>query len=119
MNENFYLVKVFLLTFAVAIVFSGTIGCGKPGSALNWYPKAEKMEGKVTSTLEHEVVVDKFDLNDTVVIKGDGKSSSRRWWVDVNCDYWARCFMRCEGSKQQCLKLAEDSKFTVNSIAPF
>ena len=119
MKEKAYVVKIASLTFAIAIIFAGTIGCGKPGSVLNWYPKAEKMDGKMTSALEHEIVVDKFDLNDTVVIKGDDKNLSRRWWVEVDCNYWAGCFMRCEGSKQQCLKIAEDSDFTVNSIAPF
>ena len=107
------------MSFLTLVVLVGTIGCGKPGSALNWYPKAERVEGKMLSTVNHDIVTDSIDLNDTVVIQGEEKHSVSRWWVDVECDYWASCFMRCDGSKQQCQKLAEDSSFTVNSISPF
>ena len=109
----------FLLVFIIVFVFTGISGCGKPGSALNWYPKAERLEGKMNSNVPHEIVLDKIDLNDTVQIKGEDTHSISRWWIDVECDYWAGCFMRCDGSKQQCRKLAEDSNFTVNSISPF
>lgn len=111
--------KSLLLVVAILVVLVGTISCGKPGSALNWYPKAERVEGKVNLSINHEIVIDKFDLNDTVKINKDDKSSVRRWWVDVECDYWASCFMRCDGSKKQCRKLAEDSNLKVISISPF
>ena len=119
MKEKIYVIKSVLLMFATVVVFTGTTGCGKPGSALNWYPKAERVEGKMTSNIDHEIVMDTVDLNDTVLIRGKEKHSSSRWWVDIECDYWASCFMRCDGSKQQCRKLAEDSNLTVNSISPF
>ena len=119
MNKKISLIKNVLMMFVVVVVFTGTIGCGKPGSVLNWYPKAERLEGKITSNVDHEIILDVIDLNDTVLIKGVDKHSISRWWIVVECDYWASCFMRCDGSKQQCRKLAEDSNFTVNSISPF
>ena len=119
MNKRINLIKNVLMMFVVVVVFTGTTGCGKPGSALNWYPKAEQLEGKMTSDVDHEIIIDSIDLNDTVLIKGKDKHSTSRWWIDVECDYWASCFMRCDGSKQQCRKLAEDSNFTINSISPF
>jgi len=119
MNKKVSLTKNVLMMFIVVVVFTGTTGCGKPGSVLNWYPKAERLEGKMNSNVNHEIVLDAVDFNDTVLIKGEGKNSTSRWWVDVECDYWASCFMRCDGSKKQCRKLAEDSNFTVNSISPF
>ena len=119
MKEEIYVVKSLFLTFLVLVFFGGAIGCGKPGSLLNWYPKAERLEGKMTSSIDHLIVKDKFDLNDTVQIKGEKSHLMNRWWIDVECDYWASCFMRCDGSKKQCRKLAEDSNFTVNSISPF
>ena len=119
MNKKISLIKNLLMMFVVAAVFTGTTGCGKPGSVLNWYPKAERLEGKMTSNVDHEIILDSIDLNDTVLIKGDDKHSISRWWIDVKCDYWASCFMRCDGPKQQCRKLAEDSNLTVNSISPF
>ena len=119
MEEKICVTRSVLVMLAIAVVFAGITGCGKPGSVLNWYPKAERLEGKANFSVSHEIIVDKVDLNDTVVIKGQDKHSSSRWWVDVECDYWASCFMRCDGSKQQCSKLAEDSNFTVISISPF
>jgi len=119
MNKKVKVIMNILMMFVVVVIFTGTTGCGKPGSLLNWYPKAERLEGKMTSNVDHEVVVDAIDLNDTVRIKGEDNHSISRWWIDVECDYWASCFMRCDGSKKQCRKLAEDSDFTVNSISPF
>ena len=119
MKEKVSVTKSFFLAFLSLVFFAGASGCGKPGSLLNWYPKAERLEGKMTSSIDHEIVKDKFDLNDTAQIKGEENHSMSRWWIDVECDYWAGCFMRCDGSKQQCRKIAEDSNFTVNSISPF
>ena len=119
MNEQISLIKNVLMMFVVVVVFTGITGCGKPGGVLNWYPKAERLEGKMTSNVDHEIILDSIDLNDTVLIKGEDKLSINRWWIDVECDYWASCFMRCDGSKKQCRKLAEDSNLTVNSISPF
>ena len=119
MNKKISLIKNVLMMFVVVVIFTGTTGCGKPGSVFNWYPKAERLEGKMTSNVDHEIILDAIDHNDTVLIKGEDKHSISRWWIDVECDYWASCFMRCDGSKEQCRKLAEDSNFTVNSISPF
>ena len=119
MNQKISLIKNVLMMFIIVVVFTGTTGCGKSGSVLNRYPKAERLEGKMTSNVDHEIILDAVDLNDTVLIKGEEKYSISRWWIDVECDYWASCFMRCDGSKKLCRKLAEDSNFTVNSISPF
>jgi hypothetical protein len=119
MKDTVCVTKLLFLAFIILALFVGASGCGKPGSALNWYPKAERLEGKVISSVDHEIVEDKFDLNDTAQIKGKEKHLMSRWWIDVECDYWASCFMRCDGPKQQCRKLAEESNFTVNSISPF
>ena len=119
MKEKIYMTNSLFLAFLILVTFAGTTGCGKPGTMLNWYPQAERLEGKMLSSINHDIVKDKIDLNDTVVIQGEDKHLMSRWWIDVSCDYWAGCFMRCDGSKKQCLKLAEDSNFTVNSISPF
>ena len=122
MNKKISLIKNVLMMFVVVVIFTGTTGCAKPGSYYvkkiddfvdRGYPKAERVSGVLTSDINHEV------LDGTAVIEERAKHSSSRWWVDVECDYWASCFMRCDGTKQQCRKLAEDSNLTVNSISPF
>ena len=122
MKEKIYVTKSVLVMLVIAVVFAGTTGCAK---SVNYYvkkiddfvdkgyPKAERISGKLVSDIKHEVV------DGTAVIEDRAKHSSSRWWVDVECDHWAGCFMRCDGPKQQCRKLAEDSNFTVNSISPF
>ena len=122
MKEKSCVAKSVLVMLAIAVVFAGTTGCAKSASHYvkqiddfvdKGYPKAERIPGTLVSDIEHEVV------DGTAIIEGRAKHSSSRWWVDVKCDYWASCFMRCDGPKQQCRKLAEDSNFTVNSISPF
>jgi len=121
MKEKIYVTKSVLVMLAIAVVFTGTTGCAKSADYIKQiddfvdkgYPKAERISGKLVSDIKHEVV------DGTVIIEDKGKHSSSRWWVDVRCDYWASCFMRCDGPKQQCRKLAEDSNFTVNFISPF
>ena len=122
MKEKICVTKSVLVMLAIAVVFAGTTGCAKPSSYYvkkiddfvdKGYPKAERISGTLTSDINHEVV------DGTAVIEDRAKHSSSRWWVDVECDYWASCFMRCDGTKQQCRKLAEDANFTVNSISPF
>ena len=122
MKKKIYVAKGILLIFAIVIAFAVTISCAKSASYYikqvddfvdRGYPKAERVIGTLTSDINHEVV------DGTAVIEERDKNSSSRWWVDVECDYWASCFMRCDGTKQQCRKLAEDANFTVNSISPF
>ena len=122
MKEKICVTKSVLVMLAIAVVFAGTTGCAKSASYYvkqiddfvdKGYPKAERISGKLVSDIKHEVV------DGTAIIEDRAKHSSSRWWVDVKCDYWASCFMRCDGPKQQCRKLAEDSNFTVNSISPF
>ena len=122
MKEKIYVTKSVLVVLVIAVVFAGTTGCAKSASDYlkkiddfvdKGYPKAERISGKLVSGIKHEVV------DGTAIIEDRAKHSSDRWWVDVKCDHWASCFMRCDGPKQQCRKLAEDSNFTVNSISPF
>ena len=122
MKEKIYGAKNILLMFAILITFAVTISCSKSANYYvkkidnfvdRGYPKPERISGTLVSDIEHEIV------DGTAVIEDTDKHSSSRWWVDVKCDYWASCFMRCDGPKQQCRKLAEDSNFTVNSISPF
>ncbi len=122
MKEKICVAKSVLVMLAIAVVFAGTTGCAKPASYYvkqiddfvdKGYPKSDRISGNLVSDIKHEVV------DGTAVIEERAKHSSSRWWVDVECDYWASCFMRCDGTKQQCRKLAEDSNFTVNSISPF
>ena len=121
MKEKICVPKSVLVMLVIAVVFAGTTGCTKSAYYIKQiddfidkgYPKAERISGKLVSDIEHEVV------DGTAVIEDREKYSSSRWWVDVECDYWAGCFMRCDGTKQQCRKLAEDANFTVNSISPF
>ena len=122
MEEKICVTRSVLVMLAIAVVFAGTTGCAKSASHYvkqidnfvdKGYPKAERISGKLVSDIKHEVV------DGTAIIEDRAKHSSSRWWVDVRCDHWASCFMRCDGPKQQCRKLAEDSNFTVNSISPF
>ena len=122
MKEKICVAKSVLVMLAIAVVFAGTTGCAKSASHYvkqidnfidKGYPKAERIAGKLVSDIKHEVA------DGTAIIENRVKHSSGRWWVDVKCDYWASCFMRCDGPKQQCRKLAEDANFTVNSISPF
>ena len=122
MNKKNCVTKSVLVMLVIAVVFAGTAGCAKSAGPYvkeidllldTWYPKAERISGALVSDIEHEVI------DGTAIIEDRAKHSSDRWWVDVECDHWASCFMRCDGPKQQCRKLAEDSNFTVNSISPF
>ena len=113
------LIKSIFLMFIVLSITVSISGCGKPGSYTNWYPEAETLKGSKSTSLKHEIIKDKFDQNKTAVIENRSNFSSGRWWIDVECEHWAGCIMRCDGPKKQCKKLAEDSSFTVNSISPF
>jgi len=92
----------FLTLLAISVVLMAGSGC--------MYPKTERLPGAMTSDVTYEVV------GDTAVI--EERRISGRWWVTVHCDYWAGCFMRCDGQKSQCRQLAEDAQFNVLSISP-
>ena len=42
-------------------------------------------------------------VDDTVVVTE--KTDPMIHWIFVKCDYWAGCYVRCEGSKNHCLKV--------------
>ena len=122
MRKKIFATKSILLMFAIVFAFAVTISCTKSVEYYvkqvddfvdTGYPKPKRVSGVLVSNVEHKVV------DGTAIIENTSEESLSRWWVDVKCDYWAGCFMRCDGSKQQCRNLAEDSNFTVNSISPF
>ena len=76
-----------------------SIGC--------FYPKAERVSGELITDVDYKIV------EETTVVED---SNNGRQWIYVDCDYWAGCFMRCDGKSNQCKQLAKDSKFSILSI---
>ena len=87
----------FILT--VAFIFVLSAGC--------FYPKAERVTGELVSDVNYKII------DDTAVVEYEGNS---RQWIYVDCNYWAGCFMRCDGASNQCKQLAKDSNFSILSI---
>ena len=87
----------FILITALVIAFS--TGC--------FYPKAERVSGELVSNVNYTIV------DETTVVENVDNS---RQWIYVDCDYWAGCFMRCDGASNQCTQLARDSKLSILSI---
>ena len=54
-------------------------------------------QGSAPSDPQYKVV------DDTVVVTE--KTDPMIHWIFVKCDYWAGCYVRCEGSKNHCLKV--------------
>ena len=100
MKVNAQEVANVLLMVAIVVVLVGSTGC-------LFYPKAERVSGELVSDVSYEIV------DETTVIEADGNG---RQWIYVDCDYWAGCFMRCDGASSQCKQLAKDSKFSILSI---
>ena len=88
-----------LLVVAISVILVGSTGC--------FYPKAERAPGELVSDVNYEIV------DETTVVT---KSDNGRQWIYVDCEYWAGCFMRCDGASSQCKQLAKDSKFSILSI---
>ena len=93
------LVLDFSLMLTVMTVLVASAGC--------FYPKAERAPGELVSNVEYKID------NETIVIPDNGDV---RQWIYVNCDYWAGCFMRCDGSSKKCSQLAKDSNFSILSV---
>ena len=62
------------------------------------------LAGELVSDINYEIV------DETTVVE---KKDNGRQWIYVGCDYWAGCFMRCDGASNQCKQLAKDSKFSI------
>ena len=88
-----------LLMFAITVALVGSAGC--------YYPKAERAPGELVSDVEYKIV------DETTVVL---ETNNGRQWIYVDCDYWAGCFMRCDGASNQCRQLAKDSKFSILSV---
>ena len=91
---------------AVNILLMSVIAVASMSSAGCFYPKAERVPGELVSAIDFESV------DETTVVD---KGNNRRQWIYVDCDYWAGCFMRCDGASNQCKQLAEDSHFSILS----
>ena len=87
----------FILT--VAFVFVLSAGC--------FYPKAERVTGELVSDVNYKII------DGTAVV--DSEDNARQW-IYVDCEYWAGCFMRCDGESNQCKQLAKDSNFSILSV---
>jgi len=88
-----------LLMFTIAVVLVASVGC--------FYPKAERAPGELVSNINYKIV------DETTVVE---ESQNGRQWIYVDCDYWAGCFMRCDGASNQCKQLAQDSNFSILSV---
>ena len=88
-----------LTVFSIAAALVLSSGC--------FYPKAERAPGELVSDINYEIV------DETTVV--EAKDNGRQW-IYVGCNYWAGCFMRCDGSSNQCKQLAKDSKFSILSV---
>ncbi|KMP10691.1 hypothetical protein UR09_00935 [Candidatus Nitromaritima sp. SCGC AAA799-A02] len=95
-----------LLFMALTVVLTAASGC-------SGYPKAEHIQGSMNTDVNYEV------MEDTAVINQKQDPGTTRWWVSVDCDHWAGCFMRCDGTKSKCRKLAEDAGFKMISMTRY
>ncbi len=90
-----------LLVFAITFLTS----CGSHGMVhLKPSPGAEKI----------------YTVNDsgTVEILGQDMKLEPTHWLYVECEHWSGCFMRCQGKKSSCKRVAIDSKLDVDYILP-
>jgi len=99
MKVNVQMAVNTLLVLAVAVVLVASAGC--------FYPKAERAPGELVSDVDYKII------DETTVIESNGDV---RQWIYVDCNYWAGCFMRCDGSSSKCNQLAQDSKFSILSV---
>ena len=83
----------------IALISLTVAGC--------FYPKAERVGGELVSEVKYEIV------DETTVVDD---SDNGRQWIYVDCDYWAGCFMRCDGKSAQCKQLAKDSNLSILSV---
>jgi len=92
---------------AVYILLMSVIAVASMSSAGCFYPKAERGPGELVSAINFKII------DETTVVE---KSDNGRQWIYVDCDYWAGCFMRCDGASNQCKQLAKDSHFSILSV---
>ena len=92
---------------AVNILLMSVIAVASMSSAGCFYPKAERGPGELVSDINFKII------DETTVVE---KSDNGRQWIYVDCDYWAGCFMRCDGASNQCKQLAKDSHFSILSV---
>ena len=99
MKVRFHSTKSVLTVFSIAVAFVLSSGC--------FYPKAERAPGELVSEINYKII------DETTVLENENNG---RQWIYVDCDYWAGCFMRCDGASNQCKQLAKDSKFSILSV---
>ena len=52
----------------------------------------------------------------TVEVQGYNLKYQHTHWAFVRCDYWAGCYMRCQGPKKICKSIAEKSDLKVITV---
>ena len=59
-----------------------------------------------------------FQVDDTgtVKVKGYNLKHQPTHWAFVHCDYWAGCYIRCQGPKKICKSISEKSDLKVINI---
>ena len=100
MKEKVHAFMRVLLINVLMIFLTASVGC--------FYPKAERAPGELVSDVNYEIV-------DETAVVGKNDNANRQW-IYVDCEYWAGCFMRCDGASNQCKQLAKDSKFSILSV---
>lgn len=98
-RENSRVPGVFWFVLTVALTVAGCVG------------PVEKMPGSMVTSIDHQVI------EETVVIP-QGETDGQ-WWLFVECDYWAQCYTRCDGTKNKCVQLATDAGLKVYGMAPY
>jgi len=52
----------------------------------------------------------------TVEILGQDIKTKPQHWLYIRCNHWSGCYMRCQGEKTSCNKVARDSEFMVEEF---
>ena len=99
MKEKVHAFFKVLLIFVLMTFLTASVGC--------FYPKAERAPGELVSDIQYKII------DETTVV---GENDRSRQWIYVDCAYWAGCFMRCDGTSNQCKQLAKDSHFSILSV---
>ncbi|PIQ96657.1 MAG: hypothetical protein COV67_08430 [Nitrospinae bacterium CG11_big_fil_rev_8_21_14_0_20_56_8] len=86
--------RIKLECFLFVIIVAGFI-------AGSWIKPVSTFAGEMQDVPKYEIV------DDTVIVKGGDETKRMVNWIFVKCDYWAGCFMRCEGNLKDCRKVSK------------
>jgi hypothetical protein len=93
------ILELILIVFAISFLAS----CASNGVVL---PK----------TIQGEVKTYTVNQQGTVEMLGQDLKTAPKHWLYIRCNHWSGCFMRCQGEKNSCKKVAKDSSFKVDYI---